>query len=85
MRVVWTHESWTDYLYWQQKDRKIVKNINKLIKDILRDPQGRGIGHPEVLKSTLAGYRSRHITDEHRLVYSVNEVELVIVSCRYHY
>ncbi len=85
MRIVWTQESWTDYLYWQQQDRRIVKSINRLIADILRDPHGPGIGHPEILKSNLAGFRSRHITDEHRLVYKVDDTELVIISCRYHY
>lgn len=84
MRIVWTTVSWNDYLYWQSIDKKKVKRINELIKATLREPFS-GIGNPEALKHDLQGYWSRRIDSEHRLVYAVNETELVIVACRYHY
>lgn len=84
MRLVWTPSSWEDYLWWQEHDRKILKRINLLIKDVLRDPFA-GIGKPELLKANLSGYWSRRVTDEHRLVYSATDKEIVIVACRYHY
>lgn len=84
MRIVWTTISWNDYLYWQSIDKKKVKRINELIKATLRESFS-GIGNPEALKHDLQGYWSRRIDSEHRLVYAVNETELVIVACRYHY
>lgn len=71
-------------MWWQEHDRKVVKRINTLIKDVMRDPFD-GIGKPEPLKANLSGYWSRRITDEHRLVYSATETEVVIIACRYHY
>ncbi len=76
--------AWQDYLYWQQTDKQILKRINTLIKDIQRNPFD-GIGKPEPLKHQFAGFWSRRIDDEHRLVYTFIEDELVIVQCRYHY
>lgn len=84
MRLVWTPSAWNDYAWWQEHDRKIVKRINLLIKDVMREPFD-GIGKPEPLKANLSGYWSRRITDEHRLVYSATENEVVVVACRYHY
>lgn len=84
MNITWTDESWEEYEEWQQQDRKIVKKINSLIKDIKRD-FFNGIGKPEPLKHELSGCWSRRITDEHRLVYEVTEHSIVIISCRYHY
>lgn len=84
MRLVWTLSAWDDYLWWQAHDRPIVKRINLLIQDILREPFD-GIGKPEPLKANLSGYWSRRITAEHRLVYSATETKVMIVSCRYHY
>jgi toxin YoeB len=84
MNLSWTDESWEDYLHWQQYDRKTVKKINHLIKDIKREPYD-GIGKPEPLKYELAGCWSRRITDEHRLVYEIHDAYIVIISCRYHY
>ena len=84
MRLVWTPSAWDDYLWWQEHDRKILKRINLLIKDVMREPFA-GIGKPEPLKANLSGYWSRRITDEHRLVYSAIEQEVVIIACRYHY
>lgn len=84
MNVTWTDESWEEYEEWQQQDKKIVKKINSLIKDIKRD-FFNGIGKPEPLKHELSGCWSRRITDEHRLVYEVTDYSIVIISCKYHY
>ncbi|QHD96291.1 Txe/YoeB family addiction module toxin [Proteus terrae subsp. cibarius] len=79
-----SEQSWSDYLYWQQIDKKIIKRINELIKDIKRTPFS-GIGKPEPLKHNLAGFWSRRITDEHRLIYRITDSAIEIASCRYHY
>jgi toxin YoeB len=84
MKLVFTNSAWEDYLWFQEKDRQILKRINQLIRDTLRTPFD-GIGKPEALKADLSGYWSRRIDDEHRLVYGVSNSELVIISCRYHY
>lgn len=84
MRLVFTHSAWEDYLWYQEQDRQLLKRVNQLIKDTLRSPF-EGIGKPEALKADLAGYWSRRINDEHRLVYGVTKNEIVIISCRYHY
>ena len=84
MNLTWTEESWEDYVYWQQIDKKVSKKINTLIRDIKREPFG-GIGKPEPLKHELAGYWSRRITDEHRLVYEVTDYTVIVISCRFHY
>jgi len=85
VKLSWTDRAWDDYLYWQTQDRKTLKRINALIANIKRDPDGPGIGKPEVLRNNLAGLRSRRIDDEHRLVYAVEPDEITIISCRYHY
>lgn len=84
MKIVFSSQSWGDYLYWQQTDKKILKRINDLIKDIQRTPF-EGIGKPEPLKYNLSGFWSRRITEEHRLVYEVSDSDLLIAACRYHY
>jgi len=84
MKLVFTEPAWEDYLWFQEKDRQTLKRINQLIRDTLRTPF-EGIGKPEPLKADLAGYWSRRIDDEHRLVYGVIKNELVIIACRYHY
>ncbi len=84
MNITFTDDSWNDYLYWQDKDKKILKKTNQLIKDIKRDPFN-GIGKPEPLKHEFTGCWSRRITEEHRIVYEVNEYSIVIISCRFHY
>ncbi len=84
MRLIFVDESWEDYLYWQKADKKIVRKINELIKDISRSPFS-GIGKPEALKHKYKGFWSRRITDEHRLIYKVKEEEVWIAKCRYHY
>jgi len=80
----WTGEAWKDYLYWQTQDKKTLKRINRLIDETLRSPF-EGIGKPEALKENLSGFYSRRIDETHRLVYAVEEKEVVIISCRHHY
>ncbi len=84
MKYSFVDESWEDYLYWQKTDKKILKRINMLIKDISRKPYD-GIGKPEPLKHNYRGYWSRRITDEHRLIYQVQDDEVRILKCRFHY
>ncbi|OQC35899.1 MAG: Toxin YoeB [Bacteroidetes bacterium ADurb.Bin041] len=83
-KIIFSKNAWEDYIFWQAEDKKILKKINALIKDIQSNPYS-GIGKPEPLKYDLAGLWSRRIDHEHRLVYQVNENELLIYSCRYHY
>ena len=84
MNLLFTEESWEDYQYWQQTDKKIFKKINQLINAIKRDPFD-GIGKPEPLKYHLEGCWSRRITEEHRLVYEVIDETIKIIGCRFHY
>lgn len=84
MRVVFSKNAWDDYLSWQTEDKKSLKKINDLIKDIMRTPY-EGLGKPEPLKYDLAGFWSRRIDMEHRLVYQFQNNEILIYSCRYHY
>jgi len=84
MEVVWQSRAWEDYLYWQSHDKRILKRVNDLIKDSLRNPFN-GIGKPEPLKGNLSGFWNRRITDEHRLVYAVHDGRLHILQCRFHY
>lgn len=84
MKIVFSERAWEDYLYWQSQDRKTLARINQLIREVQRDPVS-GIGKPEPLKHALAGYWSRRITEEHRLVYKVQDDALWIAQARYHY
>ncbi len=84
MILSFSDDAWDDYLYWQQSDKKILKKINRLVKEIQRDPFD-GIGEPEPLKYNWSGYWSRRITIEHRLVYKVSDDNLMIAQCRYYY
>jgi len=84
MRMIFSEDAWEDYLYWQRTDKKILIRINNLIKDIQRHPF-QGIGKPEPLKHALSGYWSRRVTDEHRMVYKVENNALLIAQLRYHY
>jgi len=84
MNIDWTKDAWEDYLYWQKTDKKTLKRINELIKNVQRTPT-EGIGKPEPLKHDYSGYWSRRINQEHRLVYKHTEETLFIVQCRYHY
>ncbi|WP_324730736.1 Txe/YoeB family addiction module toxin [Pseudomonas paeninsulae] len=84
MNILFTPEAWDDYLWFQQNDKAGLKRINLLIKDAQRSPF-EGIGKPEPLKHNLSGFWSRRISEEHRLVYTVDDGALQIVQCRYHY
>lgn len=84
MVITFSENAWEDYTYWQKVDKKIVKKINSLIKDIQRTPF-EGIGKPESLKYDFSGYWSRRIDLEHRLVYQVVDEQILIYSCRFHY
>jgi len=84
MILSFSDDAWEDYLHWQQNDKKILKKINRLIKEIQRDPF-EGIGEPEPLKYNWSGYWSRRISIEHRLIYKISGENLMIAQCRYHY
>ena len=88
MKLLWFEEPWEDYLYWQQSDPGALEKVNDLLKDISRSPF-KGLGKPEPLKRNLAGWWSRRITGEHRLVYRVvgwpGEQVAEIIQCRFHY
>lgn len=84
MQLIFAEQAWEDYLHWQEIDRKILKRVNSLIKETARTPF-EGTGKPEALKHALAGYWSRRITDEHRMVYRVHGNALLIAQLRYHY
>ena len=84
MRLVFSEHAWRDYLHWQTTDRKTLKRVNSLIGGILRSPHD-GIGKPEPLRHGLAGYWSRRIDSEHRLVYKVESDAVLIAQCRHHY
>ncbi len=84
MRLAFDPDGWEDYLYWQATDKAVLKRINRLIEDVLRDPFG-GIGKPEPLKYGAANSWSRRISEEHRLVYMVSGDVIVILQARYHY
>ena len=84
MKVTFSDDGWEDYLYWQAEDRKILKRINQLIEDISRNGND-GIGKPEPLRHEWAGWWSRRITQEHRLVYRVVSDHVEIAVCRFHY
>ncbi len=84
MIISWAKDAWEDYLYWQQTDKKMLKRINTLLKDITRQPF-IGLGDPEPLKHNWTGYWSRRINRELRLVYKVKDKQILIAQCRYHY
>jgi toxin YoeB len=84
VKVTFSDDGWDDYLYWQTQDRKILKRINQLIEDISRN-ENTGIGKPEPLRHEWAGWWSRRITQEHRLVYRVSHAGVEIAVCRFHY
>ena len=84
MRITFTKNAWEDYVSWQKEDKKVLRKINELIKEIQRTPF-EGKGKPEPLKYDLAGYWSRRIDREHRLVYQYEDGQVLVYSCRYHY
>ena len=86
MRKTWTEQGWDDYLYWQTQDKKTLRRINDLVKDIERNGVANGIGKPEPLKGDLQGFWSRRIDEKNRLVYNQSsDGALCIVTCRGHY
>lgn len=84
MNLLFTDEAWEDYTYWQQYDKKLLKKINSLLKEIKRTPY-EGTGKPEPLKHELQGAWSRRINQEHRLVYEVFDEQINVMACRFHY
>jgi toxin YoeB len=84
MKFIFVGESWEDYVYWQNTDKKILRRINELLKDISRHPYS-GLGKPEPLKFKYKGFWSRRITNEHRLIYQVNIDGIFIAKCKFHY
>lgn len=84
MKIIFAEKAWEDYLYWQQNDKKILRRVNSLIKEITCTPFD-GRGKPEPLRENLSGYWSRRIDHSHRLVYKVDESAVYIAQCRFHY
>ena len=84
MKIVFNERAWQEYMFWVSNDKMIVKKINELIKDIIREPYS-GIGKPEKLKYDKKDLYSRRISLEHRLVYHIENNNLIITSCKYHY
>ena len=84
MKILWEEQAWEDYLYWQVQDKKILKRINMLIRDIQRNCY-EGIGKPEPLKNNLNGWWSRRIDEIHRIVYKEKDGAVIIASCKGHY
>lgn len=84
MKLIFADEAWEDYLYWQKQDKRILERINKLIRETQRQPFS-GTGKLEALKHALAGFWSRRITAEHRMVYRVEDDALLIAQLRFHY
>ena len=84
MKLIFADAAWEDYLYWQKQDRRMVERINKLIRETQREPFA-GVGKPEPLKHALAGYWSRRINEEHRMVCKIEGDSLLLAQLRYHY
>jgi toxin YoeB len=84
MKIVVSVQAWQDYLYWQETDKKTVKKINELVKDIARSPF-QGLGKPEPLKHLFSGFWSRRISQEHRMIYRVEGDVIELAQLRYHY
>ena len=84
MKKIWSDKAWDDYLYWQTQDKKTLKRVNQLVKDIERN-NFEGIGKPEALKGNLSGFWSRRIDDANRLIYRINGESIDILSCKGHY
>jgi toxin YoeB len=84
MRIVFSQHAWEDYLHWQRTDKRVLRRINELVRDIQRN-RYEGIGKPESLRHNMSGYWSRRIDSEHRLVYKIEGEDLLIAQLRYHY
>ena len=83
-KLVWTNAAWEDYVYWQSQDKKTLKRINLLVKEVMRDTEV-GIGKQAPLRENLSGLWSRRIDDTHRLVYAIEKDQIIVIACRYHY
>ena len=83
-KFLFTEDAWSDYLYWQTQDKKMLKRINQLLQDIERNGYS-GLSKPEPLRGNLSGFWSRRIDDEHRIVYRISEDRVEIIQCRGHY
>ena len=84
MNKIFTKNGWEDYIYWQTEDRKNLRKINQLIEDIARNGN-EGMGKPEALRGKFTGFWSRRINDKDRLIYKIDEENVYILACRYHY
>lgn len=84
MRIIWSSVGWSDYIYWQSQDKKTLKRINSIIKDVERTPY-EGIGKPEPLKHNHQGWWSRRIDSVNRFVYKIHEGDILIAQCKTHY
>ena len=84
MNKIFTDDAWKDYLYWNETDKKQLKRINDLIKEIDRTPF-EGVGKPEMLRQNLKGFWSRRIDHEHRIIYKVEEYQIIFIAFKYHY
>lgn len=84
MRLLWDERAWAEYLYWQEQDKKTLRRINLLLKDIQRGPY-EGIGEPEPLRENLSGWWSRRIDSTNRIVYRVKDGAIIIAQCKGHY
>lgn len=84
MNLIFSDQAWEDYQYWQETDKKMLRRIHELLKDIKRNSHA-GIGKPEPLRHALAGWWSRRIDQEHRLVYRTTEQGILLAQMRYHY
>jgi len=84
MQKIWTDDAWKDYIYWQSQDKKTLKRINEIIKDIDRQPFF-GIGKPEPLKGDRKGFWSRRIDESNRIIYQIEQEKIIIVQCGGHY
>jgi len=84
MSLLWTDDAWEDYVYWQNQDRKTLKRVNQIVRDIQRSPY-EGIGKPEPLKGDLSGWWSRRIDERNRVVYRLKGDSTEIAQCRGHY
>lgn len=85
MKISWDRDAWNDYLWWQTNNRQLLRRIDQLIEDVVRNGNAEGIGKPERLRHQYDGYWSRRIDHEHRLIYVADESELHIIACRFHY
>ena len=85
MKITFAEDGWSEYLYWQTQDKKVIKKINQLLQSIEREGALQGIGKPETLKYGKSGSFSRRIDEVNRLVYEVSDDQIIVKSCKGHY